>query len=214
MPKSKTKKETRKVRTQKNKKVSTKTTTEPPATNDRQTEHPYTESYMSSSRSSSYASNMLFDGNKMTIDTQINGQPVEHKEYTLRDIRKNNPLGAELIKQYLKNKVPRTLKRPPVNTQIYIRPVLSSFSDLGLNNNNNNNQIDHDHDDQDQKDIIYKILPTDENIRLRISDIDSDPNNSHLINELPMHNAKPKPKPNTSRKNKSVKKNKNKNKNE
>jgi hypothetical protein len=168
------------------------------------------------SSSSSYASNMLFDGNKMTIDTQINGQPVEHKEYTLRDIRKNNPLGAELIKQYLKNKVPRTLKRPPVNTQIYIRPVLSSFSDLGLNNNNNNNnnQIDHDHDDQDQKDIIYKILPTDENIRLRISDIDSDPNNSHLINELPMHNAKPKPKPNTSRKNKSVKKNKNKNKNE
>jgi len=209
MPKSNTKKETRKVRTQKNKKVSTKTTTEPPATNDRQTEHPYTESYMSSS--SSYASNMLFDGNKMTIDTQINGQPVEHKEYTLRDIRKNNPLGAELIKQYLKNKVPRTLKRPPVNTQIYIRPVLSSFSDLGLNNNNH---IDHDHDDQDQKDAIYKILPTDENIRLRISDIDSDSNNSHLINELPMNNANPKPKPKHTQKNKSVKKNKNKNKNE
>jgi hypothetical protein len=194
------------VRTQKNKKVSTKTTTEPPTINNHQIENPYTESYINSN-SSSYASNMLFDGNKMTIDTQINGQPVQHKEFTIRDIRKNNPLGAELIKQYLKNKVPRTLKRPPVNTQIYIRPVLSSFSDLGLNNNHIDHDI-HDHIDHDQKDAIYKILPTDENIRLRISDIDSDPNNSHLINELPMHNAKPKP--NTSRKNKSVKKNKNK----
>lgn len=206
MPKSKTKKETRKVRTQKNKKVST-TTTEPPTTNDHHDiEHPYTESYINSS---SYASNMLFDGNKMTIDTQINGQPVQHKEFTIRDIRKNNPLGAELIKQYLKNKVPRTLKRPPVNTQIYIRPVLSSFSDLGLNNNHIDHDI-HDHIDHDQKDAIYKILPTDENIRLRISDIDSDSNNSHLINELPMNNANPKPKPKHTQKNKSVKKNKNK----
>lgn len=82
--------------------------------------------------SSSYASSMIYDGKQLIVDTKINDQPTEHKIYTIRDLRKHNPLGAELVTKYLKRRIPRSLKRPIVTPHIHIQPVLP---DLGLNDN-------------------------------------------------------------------------------
>ena len=85
--------------------------------------------------SSSYASNMLFDGKNLVVDTKINDRPTEHKVFTIRNLRKENPLGADLITTYLNGNVPETLKNPSTDASphIHIRPVLTSLSDLGLN---------------------------------------------------------------------------------
>jgi hypothetical protein len=80
--------------------------------------------------SSSYASNM-----RNIVDTKINDQPIEHKVFTIRNLRKENPLGADLIITYLNGNVPETLQNPSTDTlpHIHIQPVLTSLSDLGLN---------------------------------------------------------------------------------
>jgi hypothetical protein len=81
--------------------------------------------------SSSYASNMR----NIVVDTKINDQPIEHKVFTIRNLRKENPLGADLIITYLNGNVPETLQNPSTDTlpHIHIQPVLTSLSDLGLN---------------------------------------------------------------------------------
>jgi hypothetical protein len=81
----------------------------------------------------SYASSMIYDGNHLIVDTKINDQPTEHKIYTMRDLRKHNALGAELVTKYLRRRIPRSLRRPIVTPHIHIQPVLP---DLGLNDNN------------------------------------------------------------------------------
>lgn len=82
---------------------------------------------------SSYASSTAFDGKHLIIDTQINDQPVDHQVFTFHELRKTNPLGATLVKDYLKGRIPKTLKRPAPDMllpHIRINPVLPN---LGLN---------------------------------------------------------------------------------
>jgi hypothetical protein len=116
---------------------------------------------------SSYASNTTFDGENLIIDTQINDQPVDHQVFTFRELRKTNPLGASLVKDYLKGRIPKTLKRPAPDMllpHIRINPVLPN---LGLNGRR----------DQDRE---------SDGIRLYIRD-----NNGELapMNELPLSSS-------------------------
>jgi hypothetical protein len=116
---------------------------------------------------SSYASNTTFDGENLIIDTQINDQPVDHRVYSIHELRKTNPLGASLVKDYLKGRIPKTLKRPAPDMllpHIRINPVLPN---LGLNGRR----------DQDRE---------SDGIRLYIRD-----NNGELapMNELPLSSS-------------------------
>lgn len=122
---------------------------------------------------SSYASNTTFDGEHLIVDTQINDQPVEHRVYTFRELRKTSPLGASLVKEYLKGRIPKTLKRPASEMlipHIHIKPVLPN---LGLT-------AAQDRHDQGRN---------DDGVRLDIRD-----NNGELapINELPLSSNKNK----------------------
>ena len=110
-------------------------------------------------KSMHYSSKIVYDGKKIIIDRQKNNQPV--KTCTIRTIRKSNPLGAILIKQYLKGKIPKTLKRQSKTTlpHFRIQPVIPMDKDLGL--------FPHQHNDN----IQLKIL--DNNVKLS------------AINELP-----------------------------
>lgn len=124
---------------------------------------------------SSYASNTTFDGEHLIIDTQINNQPVDHQVFTFHELRKTNPLGASLVKEYLKGRIPKTLKRPAPDIlvpHIHINPVLPN---LGLNSRQRRDQ-DQDQD-QDRE---------DDGIRLNIRD-----NNGELapMNELPLSSS-------------------------
>jgi hypothetical protein len=58
---------------------------------------------------------------------------MKRKKYTLKQIRRENPLAAELINKYLDGKVPSSLRRHnyPQNT-VSIYPVLPNPVDLGL----------------------------------------------------------------------------------
>jgi hypothetical protein len=116
---------------------------------------------------SSYASNTTFDGEHLIIDTQINNQPVDHQVFTFHELRKTNPLGASLVKEYLKGRIPKTLKRPAPDIllpHIHINPVLPN---LGLNSRRNRDR-------------------EEDGIRLNIRD-----NNGELapINELPLSSS-------------------------
>lgn len=123
---------------------------------------------------SSYASNTTFDGEHLIVDTQINDQPVDHRVYTFRELRKTNPLGASLVKEYLKGRIPKTLKRQAPDIllpHIHITPVLPN---LGLNSRR----------DRDRGRVRDR---EEDGIRLNIRD-----NNGELtpINELPLSSNK------------------------
>lgn len=124
---------------------------------------------------SSYASSMIYDGKQLIVDTKINDQPTEHKIYTIRDLRKHNPLGAELVTKYLKRRIPRSLKRPIFTPHIHIQPVLP---DLGLNDNIYQHNYVTDYP---------KEYNSDNGVQLEIID-----NNHNLspINELPISSKK------------------------
>ena len=128
---------------------------------------------------SSYASSTAFDGKHLIIDTQINDQPVDHRVYTFRELRKTNPLGASLVKEYLKGRIPKTLKRPAPEMlipHIHINPVLPN---LGLNG----------HRDRQAQAQAQGQGREDDGVRLDIRD-----NNGELapINELPLLSNKNK----------------------
>lgn len=128
---------------------------------------------------SSYASSTAFDGKHLIIDTQINDQPVDHQVFTFRELRKTNPLGASLVKKYLKGRIPKTLKRPAPEMlipHIHINPVLPN---LGLNG----------HRGRQVQALAQAQGREDNGVRLEIRD-----NNGELapINELPLPSNKNK----------------------
>jgi hypothetical protein len=134
---------------------------------------------------SSYASSTAFDGKHLIIDTQINDQPVDHQVFTFRELRKTNPLGASLVKEYLKGRIPKTLKRPAPEMlipHIHINPVLPN---LGLNGHQGR-QVQAQGPVQAQAQAPGR---EDNGVRLEIRD-----NNGELapINELPLLSNKNK----------------------
>jgi hypothetical protein len=108
----------------------------------------------------SYSSNMAYDGKKMVIDTQRNNEP--HKIITIQTMNRTNPLAAKLIKRYLNNRIPHSLKRRPKSLlpHISIQPVLPIRRDLGLikqsqllKNRNDSNDNDNDNNEYQYEDI-------------------------------------------------------------
>jgi len=80
-----------------------------------------------------YYSKMTYDGNILSVESKQNNQPIQRKKYTLKQLRREIPIAAELINKYLDGKVPRSLhhhNHPPHAVSIY--PVLPNPVDLGL----------------------------------------------------------------------------------
>lgn len=80
-----------------------------------------------------YYSKMTYDGNILSVESQQDNQPIRRKKYTLKQLRREIPVAAELINKYLDGKVPRSLhnhRHPPDTVSIY--PVLPNPVDLGL----------------------------------------------------------------------------------
>lgn len=80
-----------------------------------------------------YYSKMTYDGNTLSVESQQDNQPIKRKKYTLKQLRREIPVAAELINKYLDGKVPRSLHthKYPQNT-VSIYPVLPNPVDLGL----------------------------------------------------------------------------------
>jgi hypothetical protein len=76
---------------------------------------------------------MTYDGNTLSVESKQDNQPIRRKKYTLKQLRREIPVAAELINKYLDGKVPRSLhnhRHPPHAVSIY--PVLPNPVDLGL----------------------------------------------------------------------------------
>jgi len=76
---------------------------------------------------------MTYDGDTLSVESQQDNQPIKRKKYTLKQLRREIPMAAELINKYLDGKVPRSLHnyKYPQNT-VSIYPVLPNPVDLGL----------------------------------------------------------------------------------
>ena len=87
----------------------------------------------SSSRRHQYYSKMTYDGKTLSMESQQDNQPIKRKKYTLKQLRREIPVAAELINKYLDGKVPNSLHnhKYPENT-VSIYPVLPNPVDLGL----------------------------------------------------------------------------------
>ena len=80
-----------------------------------------------------YYSAVKYDGNTLSVESQQDNRPIQRKKYTLKQLRREIPVAAELINKYLDGKIPRSLHRhqlPPHAVSIY--PVLPNPVDLGL----------------------------------------------------------------------------------
>jgi hypothetical protein len=76
---------------------------------------------------------MKYDGNTLSVESQQDDQPIRRKKYTLKQLRREIPVAAELINKYLDGKVPNELHKhqhSPHTVSIY--PVLPNPVDLGL----------------------------------------------------------------------------------
>lgn len=79
----------------------------------------------------SFYSKMMFDGKTMITESQKDNEPVKRRKYTLEDLEREIPIGAELIKDHLDRKVPRAIQYP-LPKEIEFKSVLPNPTDLGL----------------------------------------------------------------------------------
>jgi hypothetical protein len=77
-----------------------------------------------------YYTRMNYDGRILSVESKQDNQPIRRKKYTLKQLRREIPVAAELINKYLGGKVPRSLHNHSHAVSIY--PVLPNPVDLGL----------------------------------------------------------------------------------
>jgi hypothetical protein len=78
-----------------------------------------------------YYSKMVFDGKTLRTESKQDDKPIKRRKYTLKDLEKEIPIGAELVKEYLDYKVPRGLEEPLPKNAVF-QSVLPNPDDLGL----------------------------------------------------------------------------------
>jgi len=74
---------------------------------------------------------MAYDGNTMVTESQKDDEPIQRRKYTLKQLEREIPIGAELIKTHLDHKVPLALNKP-ISKDINFTSALPSPYDLGL----------------------------------------------------------------------------------
>ena len=80
-----------------------------------------------------YYTKMNYDGNVLSVESKQDNQRVKREKYTLNRLRREIPVAARLIEQYLGGEIPKELhnhEHLPNTVSIY--PVLPNPLDLGL----------------------------------------------------------------------------------
>jgi len=78
-----------------------------------------------------FYSKMVYDGKTMLTESQKDDEPIQRRKYTLKQLEREIPIGAELIKTHLDHKVPLALNKP-IPKEIKFTSVLPNPRDLGL----------------------------------------------------------------------------------
>ena len=80
-----------------------------------------------------YYTKMNYDGNVLSVESKQDNQRVKRGKFTLRRLRREIPIAAKLIEQYLGGEIPKEVhnhEHLPNTVSIY--PVLPNPVDLGL----------------------------------------------------------------------------------
>jgi hypothetical protein len=78
----------------------------------------------------SYYSKMSFDGQNLITESKKDNEPIKRKVYTMKELKKEIPIGAELLENE-NLPVPKALQYP-IPKEIGFRTVLPNPADLGL----------------------------------------------------------------------------------
>lgn len=78
-----------------------------------------------------FYSKMAYDGNTMVTESQKDDEPIQRRKYTLKQLEREIPIGAELIKTHLDHKVPLALNKP-ISKDVKFTSALPNPRDLGL----------------------------------------------------------------------------------
>jgi len=118
-----------------------------------------------------YYSRMMFDGNTLVTESKTDNEPVKRHKYTLKQLRREIPLGEELIVKYLDGRIPKGLSRP-IPEQVTFHSALPSPSDLGLlpprRGRSRKSRMDRDHgDNRDNMRIVVHEMNDRERERPR-----------------------------------------------
>jgi hypothetical protein len=120
----------------------------------------------------SFYSKMMFDGKTMITESQKDDEPIKRRKYTLEDLEREIPIGAELIKDHLDRKVPRAIQYP-LPKEIEFKSVLPNPSDLGLMPP----RPSLNHTKKHRKTRHHRYKQDEENLRLMVDEDDSDHTN-------------------------------------
>jgi len=120
-----------------------------------------------------FYSKMVFDGNTMMTETQKDNEPVKRRRYTLEQLEREIPIGAELIKEHLDRKVPQAINYP-LPKEIEFKSVLPNPIDLGLmppqmttHHTRKHRKHHHHHRDDDEDNLHLMIQDHDQKKRPR-----------------------------------------------
>jgi hypothetical protein len=78
-----------------------------------------------------FYSKMVFDGENMMTETQKDDEPVQRRLYTMKQLEREIPIGAELLRNENIHTVPPALQYP-IPRELGFRTVLPNPADLGL----------------------------------------------------------------------------------
>ena len=96
----------------------------------RQKSHTQSDQNVVNEEHHSYFSKMSFDGKNLITESQKDNEPIKRKVYTMKELKKEIPIGAELLENE-NLPVPKALQYP-IPKEIGFRTVLPNPADLGL----------------------------------------------------------------------------------
>jgi hypothetical protein len=124
-----------------------------------------------------FYSKMFFDGNTMTTESQKDNEPVKRRKYTLKQLEREIPIGAELVKTHLRRKVPPAVNEP-FPKDIEFTSVLPNPIDLGLmppsmSRDDHHDPHDHTRDSMktSRKRSKHRHRDNEENIKLLVNEL-------------------------------------------
>ncbi len=78
-----------------------------------------------------FYSKTVFDGQNMITESKKDNEPVQRRIYTMKQLEREIPIGAELLKNENIHTVPKALQCP-IPREIGFKSVLPNPADLGL----------------------------------------------------------------------------------
>lgn len=78
-----------------------------------------------------FYSKTVFDGQNMITESKKDNEPVQRRIYTMKQLEREIPIGAELLKNENIHTVPKALQYP-IPREIGFKSVLPNPADLGL----------------------------------------------------------------------------------